>query len=655
MNRLRKISIATFVVIIIVTINTAILVSVGAFAYKFYANEKITDLQTLNHILVVQSSKSLALPLWNFDRIQLSRIAESIMLEKAVYGIVVRQTNPEKIILSLSRDSVWGLVKSNKVIPSEGLQTEEIAIQYSNENIGTVQVILTSTFAESRLKNIRTVIILLIGLTATFLTIALYYLFWKFVLKPLRLLEQFGLDVSKEENDVSTHLKNPFIGELENLRTSITTMINLIKFRQEKLLQETKNARESENLFRLLTQTIPDLVWLKNPEGIYLFCNPAFELFFGAKETDIKGKSDYDFVEPDLADLFRKYDLKVMESNHPSINEEWVTFASDNHRALLETVKVAMHGVNGNLIGILGISRDITEKKKIEEELEQHKDQLELIVNERTSQLATANEELTLTNEALTIEREKLQSTLDDLHEIQKQLIHSEKLASLGVLSAGVAHELNNPLNFIQGGLLGIEEYLNANPKDHMGEVEMYTSAIKEGIRRAAEIVSSLNHYNRSNDLTLEVCDIHGIIDNCLIMMQSKLRGKVEISKNYTGKNCHVLGNEGKLHQVMLNIIANAEQAITGTGTIDIVTETIRDHINITISDSGLGISQEHLQKIFDPFFTTKEVGKGTGMGLSITHNIIQEHNGTISYKSIPGHGTTVTIKLPTNIPAKNE
>ena len=131
------------------------------------------------------------------------------------------------------------------------------------------------------------------------------------------------------------------------------------------------------------------------------------------------------------------------------------------------------------------------------------------------------------------------------------------------------------------------------------------------------------------------------------MILNNQLKNRVEVQKQYTEEQYILEGNEGKLHQVFLNILSNASQAIKDNGKITILTKLVKDDIHISITDNGHGISRENSKKVFDPFFTTKEPGKGTGLGLSITYNIIQEHNGTIELKSQVGVGTKVTIKLP--------
>ncbi len=220
-------------------------------------------------------------------------------------------------------------------------------------------------------------------------------------------------------------------------------------------------------------------------------------------------------------------------------------------------------------------------------------------------------------------------------------------MASLGVLAAGVAHEINNPLNFINGGIVGIENYIHDNLKEHEEELSPLIEGIYAGVKRASEIVTSLNQYTRHNDAPATNCDLHSIIDNCLIMLQNQMKYKVEIRKQYTERKYNFAGNEGKLHQAFLNILVNAEQAIEEKGTITIQTTITKDNFNVTITDTGSGINEEDMLKITDPFFTTKDQGKGTGLGLWLTSNIIQEHNGILVFKSQPGQGTKVEITFP--------
>jgi C4-dicarboxylate-specific signal transduction histidine kinase len=241
---------------------------------------------------------------------------------------------------------------------------------------------------------------------------------------------------------------------------------------------------------------------------------------------------------------------------------------------------------------------------------------------------------------------EELLSTIEELKATQYQLIQSEKMASLGVLTAGVAHELNNPLNFICGGIHGIEEYVSENIVEHKENLSFFFDAINEGVKRSSKIVASLNHYSLQDEIKKENCDINILLDNCLIMLQSQLNNNSSFVKRYTNQY-FVYGNDNKLHQAFLNVLLNAVQSIEGAGEISIQTRSIDSFVDIIICDNGCGINPENMKQIFDPFFTTKEPGKGTGLGLSVTYKIITDHNGTIDYSLNSPKGTKVIIRLP--------
>jgi C4-dicarboxylate-specific signal transduction histidine kinase len=265
---------------------------------------------------------------------------------------------------------------------------------------------------------------------------------------------------------------------------------------------------------------------------------------------------------------------------------------------------------------------------------------LESLVEERTSELNKANRKLKNRTK-------KLETALKHLKQTQNQLVQAEKMASLGVLSAGVAHEINNPLNFIKNGIEGVDEILKSTDGLEYNDVEPFIIAIQEGALRASNIVKSLGHFSRQDDQLVDSCDVHRVLENCLTILRSKFRDKVELTRKYSGEKIIVTGNDGKLHQIFLNVLSNAEEAINGKGNIEISTRMNEKRAEITISDDGEGIPRKILKKISDPFFTTKPVGEGTGLGLSITYALVKEHGGNIEFESEVGRGTKVIITFP--------
>lgn len=273
----------------------------------------------------------------------------------------------------------------------------------------------------------------------------------------------------------------------------------------------------------------------------------------------------------------------------------------------------------------------------------------------------------------LATQKEELQTTLNKLTQAQDQLIQSEKMASLGVLVAGIAHEINNPVNFISTGITGLKnsiadivKVLNEYRKKYKNlpesaeirrledevEIEYLFKAndkmfahIRSGIDRTVSIIKSLKIFSHENDKK-EFANIHENIDLALTILHNQYKYNVEIKKEY-GDIPAIECFPGKMNQVFVNLLTNAVQAIEDKGVIQIKTWHKDNLIHISIKDNGSGIPADIQKRVFDPFFTTKDVGKGTGMGLSLVYNIIQSHHGQITLKSEQSKYSEFIIKLP--------
>jgi len=300
------------------------------------------------------------------------------------------------------------------------------------------------------------------------------------------------------------------------------------------------------------------------------------------------------------------------------------------------------------ILFFLFVRNHLTKLRDTELELEHHKNHLEQMIHEKTIDLASKNEELFRKNEIINQKNSELQNTLIQLQDTQSHLFQSEKMASLGVLTAGVAHELNNPLNYIMGAYIGLyRHYEDKTFSEYDEEVGILIDALKVGVERSVSIVDGLNQFTRNSQSYNEECNLHEILNNSLNILQHQLSSNVVINKQYFDSKLIIKGNVGNLHQVFVNILNNSIQAISNHGTITIKTSLDYTDVCIEITDTGEGIKAENLEKVADPFFTTKEPGKGTGLGLAITYNIIKKHNGILEFQSEYGKGTIVRIIFP--------
>jgi len=367
--------------------------------------------------------------------------------------------------------------------------------------------------------------------------------------------------------------------------------------------------------------------------------------------------------------------------------EDFFPFLSLSGRWLFSSAS-PLRDSEGQLIGALTKFQDVTQRKLAESDLYEAHQKLEKLVAKRTEQLAEVNkqleediqrrknaeDELLRRNAELTALNHKLSNT-------QAQLLQSEKLASIGQLAAGVAHEINNPIGYIFSNFSSLEGYIenllkiltlyedaeedirssekreqlfsmrNTIELDYLkNDIPDLMRDSKEGIVRVRKIVQDLKDFSRiDTHQEWQLANIHQGIDSTLNIVSNEVKYKADIIKEY-GDIPEVECLLSQINQVVLNLVLNAAHAIgTERGKITIRTGRVENNVWIEIKDTGCGIPKEILPRIFDPFFTTKPVGSGTGLGLSLSYGIIQKHNGHIEVDSESGRGTCFRITLPVN------
>jgi two-component system NtrC family sensor kinase len=301
---------------------------------------------------------------------------------------------------------------------------------------------------------------------------------------------------------------------------------------------------------------------------------------------------------------------------------------------------------------------------------------LENQIRRRTAELEAALRENERINRDLTREHEEQRVLIKKLEEAHNQLLQSEKLASIGQLAAGVAHEINNPIGFVNSNLGTLknytgqlfdllDEYSTAESKLPPEAVQRLAAAKQtadidfvredmaaliaesmDGAARVRRIVQDLRDFSRPGDSEWQAVDLHAGLESTLNVVWNEIKFKAEVVRDYA-ELPPVECLPFQLNQVFLNLLVNAAQAIPERGTITLRSACDGDQVSVAIADNGIGMPPEVRDRIFDPFFTTKPIGKGTGLGLSVAYGIVEKHGGRIDVDTVPGKGTTFTVRLP--------
>lgn len=434
--------------------------------------------------------------------------------------------------------------------------------------------------------------------------------------------------------------------------------------------------RESEDRFKELADNLQALIWVTNAKNLPIFCNRHWFKTFGIKRGAVDKQQWLAIIHPDDRHAVTSaYEKAAAELSKFQI--QYRICPQDGGVIWILETAVPRIRQNGTFAGLMGCGMDITTQKQAETALAELNTQLEAQVIQRTQALLTANQ---------TLEQEKNRQTLlnRQLQEAQTHLIQSEKMASIGQLAAGVAHEINNPLGYIYSNLNNMKRYLQdlikaadmaetllqQLPADQ-ADVQAFNQFKKmvdleflkqdavdlveeslEGASRARKIVQDLRDFSRIDKQERALFDLEAGMDATLNIVNNELKYKAEIIKEYAGlKPFECVG--AQLNQVFMNLLVNAAQAIEEFGKIIIRTGyQSPDWLWIEVEDTGQGMSEATKARIFDPFFTTKPVGKGTGLGLSLSYKIIRDHQGRIEVDSTPGQGTRFRIYFPVNFTA---
>jgi PAS domain S-box-containing protein len=372
--------------------------------------------------------------------------------------------------------------------------------------------------------------------------------------------------------------------------------------------------------------------------------NKYTEQFTRYTPVELHGKSVFELIAEEDRDDARQALQEVLTQGCVDIEAHVIN--KDGLRTLMHCVGSAIRDELGNVIAVTGIARDITHQKNAERVLRE--------------------------------ENAKQEALLAQLKETQNQLLQSEKLASIGQLAAGVAHEINNPVGYINSNVGSLKKYVTElfrmleayeAAEQHIADedalkgirelkqqldlsflkedINDLMTESQEGVERVKEIVQDLKDFSHVDEGEWQWSDLHKGLESTLNIVRNEIKYKADVIKEY-GQLPEVECLQSQLNQVFMNLLVNAAHAIEDYGTITLSTGlTNNDWVWVKVRDTGKGITPEELNRIFDPFFTTKPVGKGTGLGLSLSYSIVEKHGGRIEVDSEPGEGSVFTVHLP--------
>ena len=532
---------------------------------------------------------------------------------------------------------------------------ESRAIEVGGVSYGTLTVQFTAVPLENRLwESFLLSVAMLAGMFT--LLFALVAAILRQGLAPLRRLSEAASRIGSGNFGVRAA---QFSGDAPEMRAALETF-NRMAHDIEALMVDLSEQRRAIDNAAIVSET--DL------DGNITYVNEAFCDFSGYSQDELLGKTHRlvnSGVHPKefFADLWRT--IKAGEVWRGEV-------CNRNRRNELRWLATAITPVldaEGKAAKFVAVRFDVTERKLAEQALRESHDELEEKVCERTADLSSANGRL--------VEEKALQEALiKKLEEAHNQLLQAEKMASIGQLAAGVAHEINNPVGFVNANMSTLKQYVadlmalvaayeeseaglaedrrkriealkHEVDIDYVrGDIGKLLSESLEGLQRVKHIVDDLKDFSRVSEAERQWANLERGLDSTLNMVRNELKYKAEVVKEYGGIS-EIECFPSQLNQVFMNLLVNAAQAIEERGRVTIRTGEDDEVVWVEVEDTGHGIEPTNLTRIFDPFFTTKPVGKGTGLGLSLSYGIVQNHGGRIEVRSELGKGSVFRVILP--------
>ncbi len=603
---------------------TILLTIFGVYAYYAAKDKRYNELKKESKIIAEQVKIGITVPIWYMDQMEIQKYIESIMKDEKIYCVVLEMNENQMSKYILKRDSKWNIIKVDSYNIKDNFLTEKRYIYHNGIMLGKVEIVVTDLFIKKQLEKYLINVIIGILLIDIILIIAIYGVLWRFIIKPLKSIEKYAKAII-DENDSFIDEKIYYLEEMFNLKESIKKMVQMLKERYDNLKESKILLKNSERNYREIFNATTDAIFIQDKDsGVIIDVNEAMLKMYGYSKEEVLFSSveKFSVKEKGYNDKIIMENIETAKNRDNNIFE-WLALSKNGEQFWVE-VSLKNKKI-GDKERVVAVVRDITERKKIEKEIEAYKNNLEVMVTTRTRQLEAVNFSLVKAKE-------------------EADFANRAK----SIFLANMSHEIRTPMNSV----LGYAQLLLRDKKLEKDE-RSFVEAIYQSGNHLLNIINDILDMSKIESgkelLFLQETNMEEVVEEIYKMFyikfkEKELKFKVEIKSDITAI---LNADRQKIVKILINLVGNAFKFTEkGEVTVKVYCEKENNNdyfYNITVEDTGTGIANEELDKIFLPFeqsYSGKKTGTGTGLGLAISKKQALMMAGDIKVESKENSGS---------------